>query len=813
VLYVALREEPRWIDLRWAQQVEQVDRRNPRFLECLADLAATLRGLQKDSLIGEDVRQHRRTLRLAGAAIAVLSVLTLVVSTLAVVAYGQWRVAIAGRMLTEADIVRDRDPRAALQLGAAAYKLDPTPQGRGNLLETLTTPYLSTLDGHGGPVNAVAFSPSADMNLLATGSGDRSVMLWDATDRGRPRRLSQTLDGDETVESIGFGPDGRTLAVAYADGKVRLWDVSSPDRPRPLELVEERGTRVARSAVGESRAISLLVRGELVRLNLGEPGRPRVLRRQLAGVDALSFTAISADRLATFNFTLGEITVWDLGSGKPRRITHFRSEQQKGITAMAFGPNGGTLVTGGSDGTVAAWRVTDRQSPKLDKPLQRPHSRPVLSVALSPDGRTLASGSADNTVALVDLAGKGAPRRLRGNDNAISNLAFNRDGTTLVSASIDKSAILWDVTARAGSLPYGQPFVGHTDRVLSVAISGDGRSLVTGGEDRRAILWDLGGQSGRPVMLASVTAESPISSVAITNDARIIAVGTVETRAVGEVALWDVSDPRAPRSLGRLPPLSHLGTIYTLTFTPDGRSLIVGGSAFGIILWDVTDPTRPLRFDADELKEGSETGFSSALSPDGRILVTSNIATGLTFWNLQDRAHPKRLHEQPSGHGTTAIDAMTLTKNGILTTGARNGTIIIWNASDPQNPRELARLEGNDGYIFSVAISVDEQTLAAGGRDGALRLWDISEPSRPRPLGSPLAGHDGQIASIALTSSGRTLISGGQQPATMEWDLAALTDLRQHAAEVACARAGKPLSPEDWALYAGRLPYRDSCAT
>jgi WD40 repeat protein len=155
---------------------------------------------------------------------------------------------------------------------------------------------------------------------------------------------------------------------------------------------------------------------------------------------------------------------------------------------------------------------------------------------------------------------------------------------------------------------------------------------------------------------------------------------------------------------------------------------------------------------------------------------------------------------------------MTLSKNGILVTGARDGMIIIWNVSDPLNPRQLARLEGNYGRIFSLAVASDGQTLAAVASDGALRLWDISEPNRPRPLGLPLAQHRGQIASIALTPSGTILISGGQQPATMKWNLAPLTELRKQAAKAACARAGKPLSPEDWAFYAGNLPYQDACA-
>ncbi|MGH7866456.1 MAG: TIR domain-containing protein, partial [Candidatus Dormibacteraceae bacterium] len=57
-------EEPHWVDLRWLRAVDQVDQSNPRLRECVADIAATVRGVPKDDLVGEHIRQHRRTKRL-----------------------------------------------------------------------------------------------------------------------------------------------------------------------------------------------------------------------------------------------------------------------------------------------------------------------------------------------------------------------------------------------------------------------------------------------------------------------------------------------------------------------------------------------------------------------------------------------------------------------------------------------------------------------------------------------------------------------------------------------------------------------------
>ena len=61
--------EPLWVDLRWARDERDVSMRNPRFRDCVGELAAPMHGLPKDELIGEDISQHRRTLRLARGAV------------------------------------------------------------------------------------------------------------------------------------------------------------------------------------------------------------------------------------------------------------------------------------------------------------------------------------------------------------------------------------------------------------------------------------------------------------------------------------------------------------------------------------------------------------------------------------------------------------------------------------------------------------------------------------------------------------------------------------------------------------------------
>jgi WD domain, G-beta repeat len=84
----------------------------------------------------------------------------------------------------------------------------------------------ATLTGHGGAVNALGFDPDAP--LLATASADKTVIVWDLTDRRRPTRAARLDGGRRPVRAVTFSPAGRLLATGDAGNTVTFWDLAVP---------------------------------------------------------------------------------------------------------------------------------------------------------------------------------------------------------------------------------------------------------------------------------------------------------------------------------------------------------------------------------------------------------------------------------------------------------------------------------------------------------------------------------------------------------------------------------------------------------
>lgn len=86
------------------------------------------------------------------------------------------------------------------------------------------------LTDHTGPVVAAVFSPrtpdaGATRHILATGSFDRTVALWDVTDTEHPSPFATVAGHTGEVRAVAFSPDGRTFVTGGSDFRVLRWNV------------------------------------------------------------------------------------------------------------------------------------------------------------------------------------------------------------------------------------------------------------------------------------------------------------------------------------------------------------------------------------------------------------------------------------------------------------------------------------------------------------------------------------------------------------------------------------------------------------
>jgi WD40 repeat protein/transcriptional regulator with XRE-family HTH domain len=399
---------------------------------------------------------HRRRASRRQTLIALLAVLVIGLASATVVAVRagqqatrQLHVVSSGLLINESRLIGDARPDLSKLLTVAAWRINPSSAARSAMLAAAARPGVAILGGYSDTVLSVAFSP--DGKTLASGDNDDTVQLWDVATR---QPIGLPLSDSGAVNWVAFSPDGKTLATGDANGAVQLWDVASP----------------------------LPTRSSLIN-----------------GHASVIWVAFSPDgkTLATGDAD-GTVRRWDMTTRQP--IGRPLAVDAGQVNSMALSPDGTTLATGSADGKARLWDIaTGRQ-------LQLGSSRvgqagPVNSVAFSLDGKILASGSADDTVQLWDVATRqpiGLPL-INGQTGQIAAVAFSPDGRTLAAGDFNQTIQLWSVATRQ---PVGGPLTGHGGSVTSVAFSPDGKTLASGSWDQSVRLWNVATHSKN---LAKVT--------------------------------------------------------------------------------------------------------------------------------------------------------------------------------------------------------------------------------------------------------------------------------------------------------------------
>ena len=678
---------------------------------------------------------------------------------------------------------------------AAAQGDDYSHTGEIQVWDAVKGAELLTIEGHKKEVVSVTFSP--DGKLIASGSKDHTIRLWDAENGSPVHRYNTSRGNKEKPRDWGmrvtFSPDGKRLATSERseNSTIRIWDVSAV-APRTGVKPEAKGTidkphPEEAPGIGGQPAVRQVLGGNKFQwpkgLNMVSRATPKQrLKNDLGAFNTLAYSSDSK-RIATA--TNKTVTIWDA-----EMWTEIRSfvGHEGHVERVAFSPDGKRLVSGGKDTTLRIWDVEKG----TELTTLRGHVAEVVCLAVSPDGKLIASGGKDNSIRLWDLEAGTLISVMNGHKYWINSLSFSPDGRRLVCGSgspfANTSAELkiWDVAKEKELLALKL----HKGAVTNVAFSPDGQRIAATLEHRQPNSRPdfgetkvLDAETGKELFSLFEDETNVASSVAYRPDGRYIVTSSQDW----SIRFWDADNGFERHRI-------EYATIENLVFSPDGKHLAGWGQSVNrdeIKIWDASEDhlsrqrvyqtMRPVAaqlqpavvippqaesqnirsIDAPDLEMVGQPlmtlkghfakVYAVAYSPDGRWIASAG--TLPEDWiRIWDAATGRPLHIL-KGH-TDSVSRLAFSPDGKrIVSPSRDGTARVW---DIERGEQLFLLEDHGSVCLTVVFSRDGKYVVGGLADRSLRIWDAANGREIRRLkASP-----GIPLSLDLSPDGKWIVCG-----------------------------------------------------
>jgi WD40 repeat protein len=293
------------------------------------------------------------------------------------------------------------------------------------------------------------------------------------------------------------------------------------------------------------------------------------------------------------------------------------------------------------------------------------HTNTVMSVIHVSGGHRMMTCSWDGSLRVWDLqSGKQIGNDWR-DGGGVYVIGLSPDRKKVASGSRDGAVRLWDLDTGKVIAKW----VGHTGTVCCVCWSG---RVVSGAlRDGTARVWDV--ESGKTV-LAIETGFSGVAAVIYSPDTTMIATGGESKEEF--LKIWDAKTGKFVANLK-----GHTGTVYCLTWTADGKTLISGSKDYSIRTWNTTT------WQQITVWRHTNDVLGIAISPNGRILASASLDNTARLWNFETG--------QPIGsplrHANTARCTSFAPDGKLLATGCNNNAY-MWDVSAIVKEAGLAEL-------------------------------------------------------------------------------------------------------------------------
>ncbi len=457
----------------------------------------------------------------------------------------------------------------------------------------------------------------------------------------------------------------------------------------------------------------------------------------------------------------GLVKVWDIQGGVFTKLNRTPDPNERRVRAVAFSSDGETLFTGNEEGVIKTWDVQSGEKIKIDFKADRP----IFAMAVSPDGNTLAYAGSGRNVNLVNAdflvesTGLLFTREPRAD---VLSIAWSPDSTRIMTGDRNGAIRVYDVDSEEVLFSTKE----HEGSVNSVAWSPGGKWLASGGDDNRGnkdktlILWDW--ESGESIPIVDHTED--VFGVAFSPDGKILAAGSED----GTLTLYDVDTRRKIEQR-----MDHSELISSVAFNTLGIPILAsGGMDQKVELYKIATQ-QPL---GNLFTDGKGSLKSLQFLSNQELLMLGSQSNDSTLWQAQIEDMKMMGEEELLSSPEIPTAAVISVEGNQLVFGYENSTIDIWEVQPDGTFTELENLDLGAGPIYSLAIDVNDDTLAVGICSSAIELIEVCENNviqlwsiSSKTLLDTLEGSSGKVTSLAFSPIEDLLAAGTQDQKIELW--------------------------------------------